>query len=137
MLSCNELTWSGEGGSATGSFSRWGVGEDTLLTITVAQDEQAPEAAAAAALRSWFADRAGTGAVTKDALREALRVQPESVTPTAEALIVDDVPATGVVATARGVTARSTTQGGAVVTVVHANEVAGPIELVTALPVLR
>lgn len=137
VLSCIELTWSGDGRSATGAFSRWGIGDDTLLTITVAQDERAPEVAAATALRGWFADHAGAGSITKDQLREAMRVQPDSVTPTSEALMVDDVPAAGVVATARDVTARSTAHDGAVVTVVHAAAIDGPIELVTELPVVR
>ncbi|WP_263119331.1 hypothetical protein [Cellulomonas sp. RIT-PI-Y] len=137
VLNCTELTWSGEGGPATGAFSRWGLGDDTLLTVTVAQREHSPEVAAATAIRSWFADGAGTGSPTKDELRAAMQVQPESVTPTDEALLVDGAPAAGVVATARGVTARSADQGGAVVTVVHANTVNGPIELVTEIPVLN
>jgi hypothetical protein len=135
VLTCTELTWSGED-PATGSFSRWGHAEDTLLTIAVSQVEQSPEVASAGALRGWFADRAGVGSMTKDDLREAMRVQPDAVTPTTEALLVDGVPAAGVVSTAKGVTARSIAQGGTVVTVVHADTLVGPIELVSELPVL-
>jgi hypothetical protein len=140
-LLCLEATRSGTGDEPIGVLSRWGTdgaGDSVpdLVVESAVEDPPVDDAQRATdALRSWLSNaRAVLGDWSREGFERDQRVQPDTVHPVPDALVVDGVTLPGTLARRGDLTARVAHRGDQVLAVVHRASVAGPVHLVGGMP---
>ena len=140
-LHCLEATRSGTDDEPIGVLSRWGTDTtgdsvtDLVVESALADPRVDDAQRATEALRSWLSNaRAMLGDWSREGFERDERVQPDTVGPEPDALVVDGVTLPGTVARRSDLTARVADRGDHVLAVVHRGSVAGPVRLVGGLP---
>lgn len=140
-LRCLEATLSGTDDEPLGVLSRWGTdtASDSISDLVVESEVADPRdddmQRAVEALRSWLGHtRAVLGDWSREGFERDQRVQPDTVGPVPDALVVDGVALPGTLARRGDVTARVAHHGDHVLAVVHRGSVAWPVRLVGGMP---